>query len=163
MGGRTMCYRRSSVQWYISCLAWTLSRSPGIPGLLLTGRVEKWIEVQQQSFIVRQYITQSPEIWDRHCAWLESWIPNCLCVSGGTLLFLIPLSTCSPPRLSVLIFGSFFFCQSIFMYISCTDQRLSQGNHNYIKSHGGDSRLHDGLLHYSKPCVLGFDTVCLGM
>lgn len=126
--------------------------------LLLIRKVEKWSEGQQQRFIVLQYITQSPEIWDRHCAWLESWIPKRLCHSGSTLFFVIPLSpVCLQPSMPFCLSP----CQSIFVYTSWTDQRLSQDNHQLHKeSHGGDSRLHDGLLQHFKPYVLGFDTVC---
>lgn len=50
------------------------SRAPG-PHLLIR-KVEKSNESQQQRFIVRQYITQSPETWGRHPAWLEFSIPK---------------------------------------------------------------------------------------
>lgn len=85
------------------------SRAPG-PRCSLA-ELKKWNESQQQRFIVRQYITQSPEIWDRHCAWLEPWIPKRLCHSGSALLFVIPLSPdCLQPSMPVCLSP----CQSIF-------------------------------------------------
>lgn len=129
--------------------------------LLLIRKVKEWNESQQRRFIVLQYITQSPEIWDRHCAWPESRIPKLLCHSGSTLFSVIPLSpVCLQPSMPLCL----SLCQSIFVYTSWTDQCLSQDNHQLHKeSHGGDSGLHDGLLQHFKPYVLGFDAVCSGM
>lgn len=159
-----MCYRRSSVRWYIACqaraLSWWSDSRPR--GCWAARKVEKWNESQQQRFIVLQYITQSPEIWDRHCAWLESWIPERLCHSGSTLLFVIPLS---PARLQPSVPVCLSLCQSIFLYtLPALTNAGAKTTTNYTKKAAvvtADSMM-VSLQHF-KPCVLGFGTVCSGM
>lgn len=72
-------------------------------------RLKKWNESQQQYFTVPQFITQSSKIWDRHCAWLASWIPVSLTREAlFSLLSRWLPSACSPPCLSGCLFTKAF-------------------------------------------------------
>lgn len=146
---------RPSVERYCGLILLKITRAPDPFADERSWAVER---CQQRRFIGPQYISHSPEIWDRYRAWLESWIPKWPCTSGGMLpsnpVVCLQPSMPSPCSLS----------QSAFVYISWIDQRLSQDNHQLHKeSHGGDSSLHDGCVQHLKPYGLGFDSVRCGL
>lgn len=108
--------RKNDPQWRSGvCQAWALTwqgdsrPGEGLESLLLIRKGEKWNESQQQHFMVPQFITQSSKIWDRHCAWLASWIPVSLTREAlFSLLSCWLPSACSPPCLSGCLFARAF-------------------------------------------------------